>query len=410
VETALTGFTTDYVNQIANNLRDRYKTGFPILKELVQNADDAGASTVVFGYHEGHEDAADHMLLKGPALWVLNDGSFKPSDGRAIRSFGLNAKAGDAGVIGKFGLGMKSVFHLCEAFFYLAHHDGTVSHDFLNPWIAEGDDCSEMHRQWETVTDKDRACMASVAREEARKFKRKDWFLLWIPLRRRDHIPRHDNRPMAAIIERYPGENPEEDLDFFSDQQTDQRIGSLLPLLRNLQQVRFAGAQMRAAFTVSLESAVWASESSEPASSNKRLDHETDSLRICGIVRDDRPRSEHMRFLVSQRVPGDVPPFSDARAAGNWPSSMIITEEGRRESRPDKAVAEAAVMFAHADKRNGRLDLQWAVFLPTEERQFTYEAKIPDSSREYRIVLHGQFFVDAGRRGHRRYGNPRCTM
>ena len=42
---------------------------------------------------------------------------------------------------------------------------------------------------------------------------------------------------MAAIIERYPGENPAEDLDFFSDPRTDQRIGGLLPLLKNLKQV-----------------------------------------------------------------------------------------------------------------------------------------------------------------------------
>ena len=35
------GYTTDYVNLIADNLRDRYDNGFPILKELVQNADDA---------------------------------------------------------------------------------------------------------------------------------------------------------------------------------------------------------------------------------------------------------------------------------------------------------------------------------------------------------------------------------
>ena len=75
----MTGFTTDYVNQIAINLRDRYRSGFPILKELVQNADDAGAKCLAFGYHAGHGVAADHMLLQGPALWVLNDGRFKAS-------------------------------------------------------------------------------------------------------------------------------------------------------------------------------------------------------------------------------------------------------------------------------------------------------------------------------------------
>jgi hypothetical protein len=385
----MTGFTTDYVNQIAINLRDRYRSGFPILKELVQNADDAGAKSLAFGFHAGQGAAADHMLLKGPALWVLNDGRFKETDRRAIRSFGLNAKAGDSGAIGKFGLGMKSVFHLCESFFYLANHRGELSHDFLNPWRAEDYDCSVMHQQWETVTDQDLGCLEAVARAQPEASSGQDWFLLWVPLRQQSHISRSGERPMAAIIERYPGENPAEDLDFFSDPRTDQRIGGLLPLLRNLKQVRFAGAEMREPFTVTLES--------HP--SDQRLDHETDDVQISGTVRDSRPRSEHMHFLVRQRVPGDVLPFGVLRAAKSWPTSMVITDSGTREPRPDKAVAEAAVMFAHADKRSGRLDLQWAVFLPAEEQRFSYEAWIPGSSREYRIVLHGQFFVDAGRRG-----------
>lgn len=386
----MTGFTTDYINQIAINLSDRYKSGFPILKELVQNADDAGARSLAFGFHPGHGDSADHMLLKGPALWVLNDGKFKALDRKAIRSFGINAKAGDSGVIGKFGLGMKSVFHLCESFFYLASCEGgALIWDFLNPWHAEDYDCSEMHRQWETVTERDIGCLHTVAQEQPETTTGGDWFLLWVPLRQRSHIPKRGETPVAAIIERYPGEDPSEDLDFFSDPKTDQRIGALLPLLRNLQQVRFAGAHAREPFTVTLES--------QPA--NLRLDHATDNVVISGTVKDDRLRTQHLHFLVRQRVPGAVEPFVRLQAAKTWPTSMIITEKGTREPRPDKAVAEAAVMFSHADNRAGRLDLQWAVFLPAEEQRFGYEAWIPDSAREYRIVLHGQFFVDAGRRG-----------
>ena len=30
------GYTTDYINLITDNLRDRYDNGFPILKELIQ--------------------------------------------------------------------------------------------------------------------------------------------------------------------------------------------------------------------------------------------------------------------------------------------------------------------------------------------------------------------------------------
>lgn len=385
----MTGFTTDYVNQIATNLRDRYRSGFPILKELVQNADDAGARALAIGYHEGHGRSADHMLLAGPALWFLNDGHFKPSDRAALRSFGLNAKAGDAGVIGKFGLGMKSVFHLCESFFYLAS-DGTRTYqEILNPWHSEDFDCADVHRSWEVVTERDWSCLGGVAREQPEAVDGRSWFLLWVPLRQHAHIPRSGDRPTAAIIERYPGEDPGNDLDFLLDPRADQRIGALLPLLRCLRTVRFAGGFGRPQFTVTMEA----------SGDGKRLDHESDALQVSGSVRDDRPRAEHMRFLARQRVPGTPPPFGALRDSASWPTSMVITESGRREPAPDKAVAEGAVMFAHADGRQGRLELQWAVFLPAEEQRFSYEAPIPGSSREYRIVLHGQFFVDAGRRG-----------
>ena len=130
------GYTTNYVNLIADNLRDRYENGFPILKELIQNADDAKASTLIFGRHEGFPDAS-HPLLKGAGLWFFNDGELKQRDTDDLRSFGINSKAGDASVIGKFGLGMKSVFHLCEALFYVAW-DGTQHHSLPGSRTATG--------------------------------------------------------------------------------------------------------------------------------------------------------------------------------------------------------------------------------------------------------------------------------
>ena len=89
------GFSADHINLIADNLRDRYKNGFPIIKELIQNADDAKAKKLVFGLHPGFKDHVKHALLQGPGLWVFNDGKFKSEDQKAIRSFGLNSKAGD---------------------------------------------------------------------------------------------------------------------------------------------------------------------------------------------------------------------------------------------------------------------------------------------------------------------------
>ena len=121
----MSGFQHDEladVNLITDNLRDRYKDQFSILKELVQNADDAGARNLRFGLVPGDTGNA-HPLLRGPGLVAVNDGPFTDSDFRAICSFGLNSKAGDVATIGKYGLGMKSVFHLSEALFFIAESE-----------------------------------------------------------------------------------------------------------------------------------------------------------------------------------------------------------------------------------------------------------------------------------------------
>lgn len=382
-------YTTNYVNLIADNLRDRYKSGFPILKELVQNADDAGAGSLVFGHHPGFAAAAEHPLLQGPALWMLNDGGFQTKDKQAIRSFGLNGKAADDSVIGKFGLGMKSVFHLCESFFYVAF-DGQQEHcEILSPWFSD-ENASETHQRWERISDADRANLLAVARDQDEARSGHTWFMLWVPLRQRDHLAELDEKRLPGIIDRFPGDRDGEDLDFLSDADVDQRLGLLLPLLRSLHTARFAGAAGCRAFRVELQL---------DEDGARRLDHRSDGLQCTGTAADQRPKAEHLRFLVSQRVAASLEPFESLRGNDSWPKSNTILDSGKWGSVPDKTRPEGAVMFAHADKRVGRLVLQWAVFLPTEELRLTYVAQMPNTSREHRVVLHGQFFVDAGRRG-----------
>jgi len=116
----MSGFIQDplqIINLIADNIRDRYKTGFSVIKEIIQNAEDANIQEsegvhIEFGLTQGIQ-GADHILLKGPALFFINDGRFTESDDTAIRSFGLNRKAIDEATIGKFGLGMKIDCHFC---------------------------------------------------------------------------------------------------------------------------------------------------------------------------------------------------------------------------------------------------------------------------------------------------------
>ena len=154
----MTGFIQDpiqLINLIADNLRDRYPDNFSILKELLQNADDAGAKEVQFGLSTGLP-RANHSLLQGPGLFLLNDGPFTHRDYKAIRSFGLNSKAEDHYTIGKFGLGMKSAFHLCEAFFFRAASDGYRCEEVLNPWSGPREGSAEsLHTDWDRVEDGD---------------------------------------------------------------------------------------------------------------------------------------------------------------------------------------------------------------------------------------------------------------
>ena len=132
-----TGFIQDPlepITRLKNDLGDRYQRGFPVLKELIQNADDARATHVSFGLVNGIRNT-EHPLLSGRAFFVINNGVFESKHEKGIRLYGTSNKVADRSAVGKFGLGMKSVFHFCEAFFFLAHlADKGQRSGIINPW------------------------------------------------------------------------------------------------------------------------------------------------------------------------------------------------------------------------------------------------------------------------------------
>lgn len=217
------------VNLITDNLRDRYKDLFSILKELVQNADDACAGRLRFGITRGDSESP-HELLRGPGLVVVNDGEFRPSDYEAICSFGLNSKAGDAATIGKFGLGMKSVFHLCEAIFFMGGGDGFAYQELLSPWGKD------YRPDWDLPEPQQSQLFASLRRDCLVAVQwNPEWapFILCLPLRREEHLRLPGGQLAKAIIEEYPGDN-ERISDLLQSDNTGARLASLLPLLRSL--------------------------------------------------------------------------------------------------------------------------------------------------------------------------------
>ena len=104
-----------------SSLLEDYTDGFAVPKELIQNADDAGATEVNFLYDErANEDATTCLIdegmrhCQGPALWVYNDAEFRDEDFENITKLSGATKEHDTEKIGKFGLGFNAVYNLTD--------------------------------------------------------------------------------------------------------------------------------------------------------------------------------------------------------------------------------------------------------------------------------------------------------
>ncbi|XP_036793227.1 sacsin isoform X1 [Oncorhynchus mykiss] len=107
-----------FIDYLKDILR-RYPDGGQILKELIQNADDAGASEVVFLHDErcyGSQSLKTEGLGKyqGPALYAFNNAEFTAEDWEGITTTGRSIKRKDPNKVGRFGIGFNSVYHMTD--------------------------------------------------------------------------------------------------------------------------------------------------------------------------------------------------------------------------------------------------------------------------------------------------------
>ena len=197
----------DLITWLRTLLQDTYRDagdGRTPVREIVQNADDAKAKRLVFAALDEGASSACNTLLSGPALLAANDGPFSDQDKAALHKAVGGSKTGDAEKIGRFGIGLKSVFHLCEAFVYLGAEGGTTKPGVLNPWVGTGAvrDRDPLHPDWDTVHNRDQRILLDSARAVLGSFD--DGLLLWIPLRLREHFNRAPNGGEFGLVTNYP--------------------------------------------------------------------------------------------------------------------------------------------------------------------------------------------------------------
>jgi hypothetical protein len=197
---------------------------------------------------------------------------------------------------------------------------------------------------------------------------------------------------LDPIFPSYPGDSDPSSLGLL-DAEVSTRVAIFLPLLKTLKQVRF-GLMMRSNEHPQALSQIMLQEGCERRRFKDEALKEHAPLNLSGgveIVNSTGFRCTQ-KFAGLEWLAGD-PEFADLKASPNWPK--IASEYSATGHFSDKADPHSAVCFisqpAHG---SGTLTVRWSVFLPLSEMR----EEIPCKGRfDYTLLLHGYYFVDAGR-------------
>lgn len=130
------GQSEPLTTRLKNLLKD-YPADVGLFKEMVQNADDAGATRVHFVWDArklGRESllSPEMAAWQTNCLWAYNDALFTEQDFEAICRLGVGGKRSSSERIGRFGLGFNSVYNLTDVPSILS--DSMVL--FLDPHVS----------------------------------------------------------------------------------------------------------------------------------------------------------------------------------------------------------------------------------------------------------------------------------
>ena len=374
------------VNLIKRNLQDRYASGYPILKELLQNADDARARRFSLDALPGWRDA-DNPLLQGPGLLVINDGEFTADDRKGIFVFGDSVKVTDLATVGRFGLGQKAVFHLCDAFVVHAFDEDWEEEPFsrvVNPFL-DVDVPGNVTEAWERLRGDDidrlRGCREVGGRA----------LLLWLPFRRPDLRPARD-------ITGFSSDEPRIDDTVRGLARTDE-LQVLLSALRNLESIEILeNGRLRCAVQVRGADRLLGPDAWQEGerSFGGRIGVQADAAdaRVAPFVGREAT-------LPSSRLVA-------LQKSDHWPQPITVQKTEREKGEPHGAaiLLRAGGPGARPSSPSSRLTISWAVFLPIAEgdddsgRHQSGVEVLPIATEEIgrvHLLIHGYFFLDGGR-------------
>lgn len=110
------------------SILNAYPSEKEMLKELLQNADDAKATEIFFVY-DSRTHPTDRIFddkwipMQGPALCVYNNQPFTEDDVRGIQNLGRGTKEANPGKTGQYGIGFNSVYHITDCPSFISNND-----------------------------------------------------------------------------------------------------------------------------------------------------------------------------------------------------------------------------------------------------------------------------------------------
>ena len=371
------------IEYLRETLLKSYRSGFPILKELIQNAEDANSTHLDYGWVEGISDA-EHPLLRLPALFFVNNGDFTDNNAKSIRYIiGASSKPNQEGAIGKFGLGLKSIFHLCEAFFYLAPDVKNSNYErcsIFNPWADARSGKDEFHEGWDNFSKQDQSkigeCLRQILAKKAYEDKR---FILWIPLRQPEPKTFQDEDKDEGIELGYIVRDFFQDVPtFLSENNIEHKIGSLLVLLHSLSNICYWERNNKK-FHISL----------------------SDAKRQCfSVIQENRENSLKGTITLNQKKLFEYSGHEIVFSTQLFQDILISPDLPRKFKtiKPHSGVIFSTThrsSYQSETKSESYLSIRTAVFLPIgEDKNILCKSK-----NDYSLILHGYFFVDSGRTG-----------
>ncbi len=356
----------DYIRYLRNNLLDSYKygDGFTVFKELIQNASDAEADTLKVYVLDSLKNAKCTEALRTPAIVVYDHGKFTKDNKAGILKIASDNKTSESTKIGRYGLGMKSIFHICDFFIYAANtKEFKYERVFpVNYWPFED-------TRFSSFSDDDINLILDNLPKDV-DIRKQEGFLLYIPFK----ISKDGwENVISGKIKPYP---------FGSFESLTRRIPISLALLSEVapQEKRLkyiSYKQNENLIEVSVDNKLWFKD----------------------IIIETNKRKSKIQFIAYKpEISKDI--FEKIVSLKN---SEYWTKEQKDNLKPE--LCFELLREEKEDKENkGKLIIHFCVYLPLEEEYCSKIFEI-ESKYNYTILIHSNFAVDSGRRGIRGFGD-----